>query len=51
MMYKKLVRPLLEYAAQVLSFRHYYYYSVNEKERDLDKVAEHVVKLEAFQTF
>ena len=48
-LYKKLVRPILEYAAQVLSYRHYYYYSKHTDDRSLLRVDEHIAKLEAFQ--
>ena len=49
MMYKTLVRPILEYAAQVLCYRHYYYRSGKKEEAANNKIDEHVVKLEAFQ--
>ena len=49
MMYKTLVRPILEYAAQVLSYRHYYYRSGKKEKSVKIKLDEHVEKLEAFQ--
>ena len=48
-MYKILVRPILEYAGQVLSYRHYYYYSNGNDSRNKADLNEHIVKLEAFQ--
>ena len=48
-MYKILVRPILEYAGQVLSYRHYYYYSNSNDSRNKADLDEHIVKLEAFQ--
>ena len=46
-MYKTMVRPILEYGAQVLSYKHYYF-----TERQLKKIeepAEMIRKLERFQ--
>ena len=48
-MYKILVRPLLEYASQVLSYRHNYIKSQKTQTRGLSKLDEHIEKLEAFQ--
>ena len=48
-LYKTLVRPVLEYAAQVLSYRHYYYHTNEKDSRNTFETDEHVVKLEAFQ--
>ena len=47
-MYKTLVRPILEYASQALSYKHYYL-KENRKCRDISKPDIHVQKLEAFQ--
>ena len=48
-MYKTLVRPILEYCAQVLTYRNYY--SVPAKEvQNLLKPIDHARKLEHFQT-
>ena len=44
MMYKTLVRPILEYAAQVLCYHHYYYSSGNKVAAPNNKIDEHVVK-------
>ena len=46
-MYKTIVRPILEYGAQVLSYKHYYF-----TERQLKKIeepTEMIRKLESFQ--
>ena len=47
-MYKVLVRPTLEYAAQVLSYRHYYFTS-RRKVTDIYNPIDHLLKLEEFQ--
>ena len=47
-MYKTLVRPILEYGAQVLSYKHYYFNS-KKKCRDIYTLDTHIKKLEAFQ--
>ena len=47
-MYKKLVRPTLEYAAQVLSYRHYYLNQHRNAPND-NTVHHHLLKLEQFQ--
>ena len=43
MMYKTLVRPILEYASQVLSYRHYYFNS----KKDISTPDVHIRKIEA----
>ena len=48
-MYTTLVRPILEYASQVLSYRHYYFSSKIKHDRDIAKLDEHIERLEAFQ--
>ena len=47
-MYKVLARPILEYAAQVLSYKHYYF-SSRRKEKSVEEPFDHVLKLEAYQ--
>ena len=50
MLYTTLVRPILEYAAQVISYKHYYYRSAqNSKVNFSDTLDDHILKLEAFQ--
>ena len=49
-MYKLLIRPLLEYAAQVLIYQHYYIHSTMVKSRSLDEPTDFVKKIEHFQT-
>ena len=49
MMHKPLVRPILEYASQVLCYRHYYLNSKIKQKRGCEKLDEHIEKLEAFQ--
>ena len=46
-MYKALVRPILEYAAQVLSYKHYYF--TDRKCTNIEEPPEMVRKMEAFQ--
>ena len=48
-MYKILVRPILEYASQVLSYRHYYLKSKIDRGTNLSQTDAYVQKLEAFQ--
>ena len=48
-MYKILVRPILEYCAQVLTYRNYYCISVKEAQ-NLLKPIDYAKKLEHFQT-
>ena len=47
-MYKVLVRPILEYASQVLSYRHYYFTSLG-KSRKIFEPTDFLLKLEEFQ--
>ena len=47
-MYKVLVRPILEYASQVLSYRHYYFTSP-AKPRRIFEPTDFLLKLEQFQ--
>ena len=47
-MYKILVRPILEYAAQVLSYRHYYF-TTPSKPRTIFEPKDFLMKLEQFQ--
>ena len=49
MMYKTLVRPILEYAAQILSYQHYYYQSGKKGKAEKKATDDQTVKLEAFQ--
>ena len=46
-MYKTLVRPILEYAAQVLSYRQYYF--TERKCKKIEESSEFIEKLEKFQ--
>ena len=46
-MYKTLVRPILEYATQVLSYRHYYFKERNSQ--NIEEPTEIIRKLENFQ--
>ena len=48
-MYKILVRPILEYCAQVLTYRNYYSVSL-KKSRSLHDLTDYAKKLEHFQT-
>ena len=48
-MYKILVRPILEYASQVLSYRHYYLKSKIDRGAYLARTDAYFQKLEAFQ--
>ena len=48
--YKLLVRPILEYAAQVLLYRHYYLHSTLDRTTILDEPTDFVKKIEHFQT-
>ena len=47
-MYKVLLRPILEYASQVLSYRHYYF-NVPSKPRTIFEPTDFLLKLEQFQ--
>ena len=47
-MYKVLVRPILEYASQVLSYRHYYF-NVPGRHRKISEPTDFLLKLEQFQ--
>ena len=47
-MYKALVRPILEYASKVLSYRHYYFTS-HGKPRRIFEPTDFLLKLEQFQ--
>ena len=47
-MYKILVRPILEYAAQILSYRHYYF-TEKLKRNNLGEPTDFLLKLEHFQ--
>ena len=47
-MYKTLVRPILEYGAQVLSYKKYYF--TERKPEKLEETSDYVKKLEKFQT-
>ena len=49
MMYKTLVRPILEYAAQTLRYQHYYYQSGKKDKAEKKATDDQTVKLEAFQ--
>ena len=49
-MYKLLVRPILEYAAQVLFYQHYYLHSNSERTLNLDEPTDFVKTIEHFQT-
>ena len=49
MMYKTLVRPILEYAAQALSYQHYYCQSCKKDKAEKKTTDDQVVKLKAFQ--
>ena len=49
-MYKLLVRPILEYGAQVLIYRNYFLASKSKKSVDVIELATHAKKLENFQT-
>ena len=49
-LYKLLVRPILEYGAQVLSYENSYLNSIRSKVRTLDEITGFVKKLEHFQT-
>ena len=48
-MYKLLVRPILEYGAQVLIFYHYYLNPGKHRNRNLNKPGDFVEKIENFQ--
>ena len=47
-MYKVLVRPILEYAAQILSYRHYYF-KRTFKQKDINEPSDFILRLEQFQ--
>ena len=50
MLYTTLVRPILEYAAQVISYKHYYYRSTQISTVNFSAtIDQHILKLEAFQ--
>ena len=49
-MYKLLVRPVLEYGAQVLIYRKYFLSSKSKKSYEIVELATHAKKLEHFQT-
>ena len=49
-MYKLLVRPILEYGAQVLIYRNYFLASNSKKSIDIVELTAHAKKLENFQT-
>ena len=46
-MYKSLVRPTLEYAAQALSYKHYYF--IERKSVNVDEAPDMIKMLERFQ--
>ena len=46
-MYKILVRPIIEYAAQVLSYKHYYF--TERKCAKIEEPTDFIKKLESFQ--
>ena len=48
-MYKLLVRPILEYGAQVLLFYHYYMNARKRRNRNLNKPTDFVERIEKFQ--
>ena len=49
-MYKLLVRPILEYGAQVLIYRNYFIVSNSRKFVDIAEITAYAKKLENFQT-
>ena len=49
-LYKTLVRPILEYGAQVLIYQNYFLSSKSGKPHEIVELAAHAKKLEHFQT-
>ena len=49
-LYKLLIRPILEYGGQVLTYVYSYFNSIRSEVRSLDEITGFVKKLEHFQT-